>query len=386
MTDKGSRREFIEQSFKGLCLLGMGSSILPRLSSKGGSQQESQEEDLFVREASYYKKLEELRVQCELCPRQCTVADLERGYCGVRENRKGTYHTLVYSRPCTLHTDPIEKKPLFHYLPGTTAFSLATAGCNIECKFCQNWNISQFRPEEVQSYYAPPDEIVRLAQKYKCPTIAYTYTEPVIFYEYMYDIAKAARKAKIGSVMITNGYIMEKPMVDLCQQLTGVKVDLKAFTEKFYRETCSGELKPVLDILVTLKKLGIWLEIVVLLVPTLNDSPQEIDQMTRWIGENLGMEVPVHFSRYHPTYKIKNLPPTPLKTLEKARDIALENGLHYVYLGNVPNHPGENTYCPSCQKVVIRRVGYRILEVNIKGGKCKFCQHPIAGVWKSPLA
>jgi len=364
----------------------MGSCILPRLSSKGGLQQEPQEEDLFVREASYYKKLEELRVQCELCPRQCTVADLERGYCGVRENRKGTYHTLVYSRPCTLHTDPIEKKPLFHYLPGTTAFSLATAGCNIECKFCQNWNISQFRPEEVQSYYAPPDEIVRLAQKYKCPTIAYTYTEPVIFYEYMYDIAKAARKAKIGSVMITNGYIMEKPMVDLCQQLTGVKVDLKAFTEKFYRETCSGELKPVLDILVTLKKLGIWLEIVVLLVPTLNDSPQEIDQMTRWIGENLGMEVPVHFSRYHPTYKIKNLPPTPLKTLEKARDIALENGLHYVYLGNVPNHPGENTYCPSCQKVVIRRVGYRILEVNIKGGKCKFCQHPIAGVWKSPLA
>ena len=385
MTSKSSRREFIEQSFKGLCLLGMGSYAIPRLSSKGALQQEPGEDELFVQEARYYKKLEELKVQCELCPRKCTVADLERGYCGVRENREGDYYTLVYSRPCALHMDPIEKKPLFHYLPGTTAFSLATAGCNIECKFCQNWNISQFRPEEVQSWYAPPQEIVNLAQKYKCPTIAYTYTEPVIFYEYMYDVAQAARKEKIGSVVITNGYIMEKPMVELCQQLTGIKVDLKAFTEKFYREVCSGELKPVLDILVTLKKMGIWLEIVVLLVPTLNDSPEEIDQMTRWIEKNLGKEVPVHFTRYYPTYKIKNLPPTPVKTLEKARDIALKNGLHYVYVGNVPNHPGENTYCPSCQKEVIRRVGYRILEVNLKEGKCQFCQHPIPGVWKSPL-
>jgi len=386
MSSRSSRREFIEQSIKGVCLLGMGSYSIPRLSSKGGLQQETQEGEIFVREARYYKKLEELRVQCELCPRQCTIADLERGYCGVRENRKGNYYTLVYSRPCALHIDPIEKKPLFHYLPNTTAFSLATAGCNIECKFCQNWNISQFRPEEVQSYYAPPDEIVNLAQKYKCLTIAYTYTEPVVYYEYMYDIAQAARKAKIGSVMITNGYIMEKPMLDLCRQLTGVKVDLKAFTEKFYRESCSGELKPVLDILVALKKIGIWLEIVVLIVPTLNDSPQEIEQMTRWIGENLGREVPVHFTRYHPTYKIKNIPPTPIKTLEKARDIALKNGLHYVYIGNVPNHKAEHTYCPSCQKVIIRRVGYRILEVNLEEGGCKFCQHPIPGVWKSPLA
>jgi len=386
MSSRSSRREFIEHSIKGVCLLGMGSYSIPRLSSKGGLQQETQEGEIFVREARYYKKLEELRVQCELCPRQCTIADLERGYCGVRENRKGNYYTLVYSRPCALHIDPIEKKPLFHYLPNTTAFSLATAGCNIECKFCQNWNISQFRPEEVQSYYAPPDEIVNLAQKYKCLTIAYTYTEPVVYYEYMYDIAQAARKAKIGSVMITNGYIMEKPMLDLCRQLTGVKVDLKAFTEKFYRESCSGELKPVLDILVALKKIGIWLEIVVLIVPTLNDSPQEIEQMTRWIGENLGREVPVHFTRYHPTYKIKNIPPTPIKTLEKARDIALKNGLHYVYIGNVPNHKAEHTYCPSCQKVIIRRVGYRILEVNLEEGGCKFCQHPIPGVWKSPLA
>ncbi|TKJ32368.1 AmmeMemoRadiSam system radical SAM enzyme [bacterium (candidate division B38) B3_B38] len=218
------------------------------------------------------------------------------------------------------------------------------------------------------------------------PTIAYTYSEPVIFYEYMYDTAMEGHDHGIRSVMITNGYIMEQPMIDLCQQLTAVKVDLKAFTEKFYRESCSGELKPVLDILVTLKKMGIWLEIVVLIVPTLNDSPEEIDQMTRWIGENLGREVPVHFTRYHPTYKIKNIPPTPVKTLEKARDIALKNGLHYVYVGNVPNHPAENTYCASCEKVVIKRVGYRIIEVNLNEGKCKFCQNPIPGIWKDPLA
>ncbi|MFB0519329.1 MAG: AmmeMemoRadiSam system radical SAM enzyme [Acidobacteriota bacterium] len=386
MTSRNSRREFITQSFKGLCLLGMGSFPVHRLSAERGLQQEPGEDELFVREARYYKKLEELKVQCELCPRKCTIADLERGYCGVRENRQGSYYTLVYSRPCSIHMDPIEKKPLFHYLPGTSALSLATAGCNIECKFCQNWNISQFRPEEIQSWYAPPQEIVSLAKKYKCPTIAYTYTEPVIFYEYMYDIAQAARKEKIGSVMITNGYIMEQPMVDLCQQLTAVKVDLKAFTEKFYRESCSGELQPVLDILVTLKKMGIWLEIVVLIVPTLNDSPEEIDQMTRWIGENLGRDVPVHFTRYHPTYKIKNIPPTPVKTLEQAREVALKNGMHYVYVGNVPNHPAENTYCASCQKVVIQRVGYRILEVNLNEGKCKFCQNPIPGVWKDPLA
>ena len=386
MVKEQSRRRFLTTGLGGLCGLGL-CSLLPPLKGTftDNIQEQKVSEDAFVKEARFYKKLAELKVECELCPRACVVADLERGYCGCRENRGGNYYTLVYSRPCALHVDPIEKKPLFHYLPGTKAFSLATVGCNIECKFCQNWNISQFRPEQVKAYYAPPKRIVELSEEYDCPTIAYTYSEPVIFYEYMYDIAAAAKKKGIGSVIISNGYIKPEPLKQLCQQLTGVKIDLKAFTEKFYQEYCSGELKPVLDTLLLLKKIGIWLEIVVLLIPTLNDSPAEIEQMTKWIKRELGPDVPVHFTRYYPTYKITNIPPTPVKTLERAREIALKNGLHFAYVGNVPGHPGENTYCPKCGKKVIERTGYKILRNNINQGRCKFCKEPIPGVWTNPL-
>ncbi|OHB98849.1 MAG: AmmeMemoRadiSam system radical SAM enzyme [Planctomycetes bacterium RIFCSPLOWO2_12_38_17] len=329
----------------------------------------------------YYKKLEDLRIECELCPRKCTVADMERGYCGVRENRGGIYYTLVHSRVCALNIDPIEKKPLFHYLPGTKAYSLATAGCNIECKFCQNWQISQYRPEQIDSIKLTPDDIVKDAQTSGSKTIAYTYSEPVVFYEYMYDTSQLARKLGLKSVMISNGYIQEKPLVELCKYLDAVKIDLKGFTEKFYSETCSGELKPVLDTLVALKKIGIWFEIVVLIVPTLNDSEKEIKEMCAWIKNNLGTDVPIHFTRFHPTYKIKNLPPTPLNTIENARQIAIDTGLRFPYIGNVPNHEGENTYCPHCKQVIIRRVGFSILENHIKDGKCKDCSQPIPGVW-----
>lgn len=334
-----------------------------------------------VKEAMHYKKLEAKRVQCELCPQECKVADLERGTCGVRENRNGIYYTLVHSRPCTLHIDPIEKKPLFHYLPGTTAFSIATAGCNIECKFCQNWEISQFRPEQVESIYLPPDQLARLAKKYNCPTIAYTYSEPVIFYEYVYDTAIEANKLNIGSVIISNGYIKEKPLVELCKHLKAVKIDFKAFTEQFYKDICRGHLNPVLDTLKTLKKIGIWFELVVLIVPTLNDSEKENSEMAKWIYKNLGSNIPVHFSRFYPNYKLKNLAPTPISTLEKCRELALKEGLNYVYIGNVPGHEAENTYCPNCKNIVVRRIGYSILEVNLNKNKCKFCNENIAGIW-----
>jgi pyruvate formate lyase activating enzyme len=233
--------------------------------------------------AMFWEKLEERKVKCLLCPRQCVVADVERGYCGVRENQGGEYQTLVYGTLCSANIDPIEKKPLFHYLPGTTAFSIATAGCNIECKFCQNWQISQFRPEQVESHRIEPQRLVDNCRAQRCPTIAYTYSEPVVFYEYVHDSAALARQQGVGSVMISNGYIQEKPLRQLCQQLTGVKIDLKAFTEKFYREMCSGELKPVLATLETLKDIGIWFELVILIVPTLNDSADEIKQMSRWV-------------------------------------------------------------------------------------------------------
>jgi pyruvate formate lyase activating enzyme len=386
MSKNQSRRRFLTGSIGGICGLGLYSMLPPmKLTQAQETQEQNIPESSFVKEARFYKKLKELKIECQLCPRGCSVADLERGYCGCRENRGGTYYTLVYSRPCALHVDPIEKKPLFHYLPGTNAFSLATAGCNIECKFCQNWNISQFRPEQVKAYYVPPQKVVELSKEYDCPTIAYTYSEPVVFYEYMYDIAALAKQKKIGSVIISNGYIHSEPLKELCQQLTGVKIDLKAFTEKFYKEYCSGELKPVLDTLLLLKKIGIWFEIVVLLIPNLNDEPSEIEQMTKWIKAELGPDIPVHFTRYYPTYKITNIPPTSVKTLERAQEIAKKNGLHYAYVGNVPGHPGEHTYCPKCGKKIIERTGFKILQNHINQGRCAFCQEEIPGVWTNPL-
>jgi pyruvate formate lyase activating enzyme len=345
---------------------------------KGAAAEES---DKFVAPARYIEKLPELKVRCKLCPRECVVADRERGQCGVRENRNGEYVTLVYSRPCSLASDPIEKKPLFHFIPGTTALSLATAGCNIECKFCQNWQISQFLPEQVRSIYMPPEQVVSTAVRNKDKTIAYTYSEPVIFYEYMYDIAKTGKARGVRSVMISNGYIQEKPLRDLCKQLDAVKIDLKAFTEKFYRDSCSGELKPVLDALEVLKNIGIWFELVVLIVPTLNDSEDEIRQMAKWVVKNLGPDVPMHFTRFHPTYKIKNLPVTPRKTLEMARSVAATEGVKFAYIGNMPGHKWESTYCPKCGEKIISRYGYFIQFNKLSNGACPKCGERIPGVW-----
>ena len=372
-----SRRGFLRTGIAGTCAFCTG--YTPFVTAVNASGMD--EEEFPAIEAMYYKKLPDIRVECELCPRACQVADLERGYCGVRENRNGKYYTLVHSRVCSLNADPIEKKPLFHYLPGTRAYSIATAGCNIECKFCQNWQISQFRPEQIDNIKLTPEEVIRFAKEKSCDTIAYTYSEPVVFYEYMYDTARVGKREGVGSVMISNGYIKKEPLVELCKELSAVKIDFKAFTEKFYKETCSGELKPILETLVTLKEIGIWFEIVMLVIPTLNDSDKELKDMCSWIYENLGADVPVHFSRFSSRYKIKNLPPTPIKTLEKARNIAIESGLNFAYTGNVPGHPGESTYCPDCKEVLIKRVGYTILQYSLNGNKCGNCKHPIPGVW-----
>jgi len=369
------------------CTLGKGGFVLAQQDVAGtGALAGPKLEGVARHQAMFWDKLEGGHVRCTLCPRECEVADVERGYCGVRENQGGEYQTLVYGALCSANVDPIEKKPLFHYLPGTAAFSIATAGCNIECKFCQNWRISQFRPEQVESVLVTPDRLVAACKSRRCPTIAYTYSEPVIFYEYMHDAAAAARENGIGSVMISNGYIQEKPLRQLCRHLTGVKIDFKAFTEKFYRESCAGELKPVLAALEVLKDIGIWLELVILIIPTLNDSPGEIEQMSAWVLEHLGPDVPMHFTRFHPTYRITNLPRTPISTLERCRKIALDAGVHYVYAGNVPMHPGENTYCHSCQSELIRRVGFRVVANHIKGGKCPKCGTDIPGVWSQQQA
>jgi pyruvate formate lyase activating enzyme len=380
------RRKFIQAA--GGCALGCGllggiSRAEDFLPSNINLETDSAnlDEEKFIKKARHWVALDHLRVECQLCPRRCQVADQERGYCGVRENRGGDYYTLVHGRACTWHADPIEKKPLFHVLPGEKAFSIATAGCNIECKFCQNWNISQFRPEQIRSLDLPPEKVVTGCRETGSKCLAFTYSEPVIFYEYMFDSAVRAEEAGVHPVMISNGYIEPEPMKELLPHLTAVKIDLKAFTEKFYKETCSGRLKPVLNTLELLQESGKWFELVVLIVPTLNDDPKEIRQMCKFVATKLSPDVPLHFSRYHPTYKIQNIPPTPTQTLERCHQIAREEGLRYVYLGNLPGHPAANTQCPSCEKVVIRRYGFLIRENKIKEGKCSYCGQSIPGVW-----
>ena len=335
----------------------------------------------FTIEARYYEKLEHKKIKCKLCPRECVIDDRERGYCGARENRGGTYYTLVHSRVATAHIDPIEKKPLFHFLPGTAAFSIATAGCNVNCKFCQNWEISQVRPEQVRSTYMPPRDLAALAKQYQCPSIAYTYSEPVIFYEYVTDSADAGHAQNVRSVVISGGYIQQEPLKKWCHNVDAIKIDLKSFSEKFYKEVVKGELKPVLETLVTIRRQGTWTEIVYLVIPTLNDSDAEFKAAAQWVKANLGPDVPVHFTRFHPEYLLTNLPDTPVESLERAKAIADAEGLHYVYVGNVPGHPAQNTYCPKCRRIVVERQGYTIGEIHLKKGKCGFCGQMIPGIW-----
>ena len=333
-----------------------------------------------AREASYYEKLGEKKIACRLCPHGCQVADLERGSCGVRENRGGVYYTLVYGQPCAVHVDPIEKKPLFHYFPGSQAYSLATAGCNFSCRFCQNWDISQRRPEQVQHITLMPEEVVRQARLQRCRLIAHTYSEPVVFFEYMRDCAALGREKGIPNVMISNGFIEKKPLQELCRHLGAVKVDLKAFTEGFYQEQCGGRLKPVLDALLALRAEKTWLEIVVLIIPGLNDSSGEIGRMCRWLAREMGPDVPLHFSRFMPTYMLKNVPPTPPATLHQARRIAMDAGIRFCYIGNLLSD-AENTYCPACGKRLLRRLMFSVENEGLTGNRCRFCQAVIPGVF-----
>ena len=366
-----TRRDFLRTAGLGVSCAACGVPLLAM----------AEEDGRFVREAQFYDKQPHKKIKCKLCPRECLIDDRERGYCGVRENRGGTYYTLVHSRIAAAHIDPIEKKPFFHFRPGALAFSLATAGCNVNCKFCQNWEISQVRPEQVHSDYVPPRNVAEMARNRGCGAIAYTYSEPVIFLEYVLDCAEAGHALGVPSAVVTNAYIQQTPLKQLCGRVDAIKVDLKSFTQGYYRDVVNGELKPVLDAMVTMRKLGMWVEIVFLVIPTLNDGDAEFRDLARWIRQNLGTDVPVHFTRFYPEYLLKNLPPTPLATLERAKAIADGEGLHFVYLGNVPGHPAESTYCPKCRKPVVERAGFAVIHNYLKQGRCPGCQTPIAGKW-----
>jgi len=340
-----------------------------------------------MKEALLYEKLENGRVRCRLCAHYCVIAEGKRGICAVRENREGVLYSLVYGKVVAQAVDPIEKKPLFHFYPGTEAFSIATVGCNFRCTFCQNADISQMPRErgQILGHDVPPRAIVEAARRYRCQSIAYTYTEPTIFFEYTYDIAQLAHQEGIANVYVTNGF-MSAEMLDMISSggeaplIDAANVDLKAFRDEFYRRQCGGRLQPVLDSLVRMKERGIWLEVTTLVIPGLNDSDEELGEIARFIRTELGPETPWHVSRFHPTYKMLDRPPTPVSTVHRAREIGLAEGLHYVYEGNVLVSGGEDTRCPQCGRVIIRRMGFHVLENQAKGGICAYCGAPIAGV------
>ncbi len=331
--------------------------------------------------AMWYDKLAGGLVHCRLCPNDCRLSEGQIGICRARKNIGGELYSMVYGKIASVHVDPIEKKPFFHVLPGSTAFSIATPGCNMRCLFCQNWEISQAFPWDIRTSAATPEEVVDAALKSGAPSIAFTYTEPTIFYEYMIDIAKLAKQKGLKTVVISNGYINPEPLRALLPFIDAYKVDFKAFNPKFYKELTGGSLDPVLNTMKLIQKEGVWLEIVTLLVPGHNDSEEEIRGLARWIKDNLGPDVPLHFSRFHPQHKMLDLPPTPVETVIRARQIAMEEGLHFVYTGNVAYEPGETTYCPGSGEPAIERRGQFVVKNNMKNGKGPDGQ-AIPGIWE----
>ncbi|MBI4448367.1 AmmeMemoRadiSam system radical SAM enzyme [Candidatus Woesearchaeota archaeon] len=334
-----------------------------------------------MKEAMHYKKLKGEVVQCQLCPQFCILKDKAIGKCRARKNVEGKLYSLVYGFPCTASIDPIEKKPLFHFLPGSKAFSIGSTGCNMICIFCQNWKISQADFEEVAHRSFSPKEVVCEAVDAGCESIAYTYAEPTIFYEYVLETAKLARKNGLRNVMVTNGFVNPEPLKELYKHIDAANVDLKGFSEEYYQKICGARLKPVLESIKLLKKMGVWFEITNLVIPKLNDSESMIRAMCIWIKKELGDNYPLHLSRFFPMYKLTNIAATPPKTLMRAYEIAKEVGLKHVYIGNLGVGKEENTYCSKCGKALIKRRGFEILENTIKDGKCS-CNEKIAGVWK----
>lgn len=336
--------------------------------------------DRHVKEAYFYAQLTKGRVQCGTCPHRCIVMPGRRGKCDTKVNIDGKLYSLSYGNPCVVHIDPVEKKPLLHFYPGTKAFSLAVAGCNFHCLNCQNWEISQTSPDRTRNQDMPPEDAVSSATRYGCKSIAYTYSEATTFFEYMVDISAKAHEVGIKNIWVSNGYISQPALERLCEVIDGASVNLKSFSEKIYWDLNGGHLEPVLETLKTLHGRGIWIEIINLVVPTYTDDMEMIKRMCGWIVEHLGPGYPLHFSRFFPQYKLVHLTPTPVEILEEAKDKALKEGLYHVYIGNVPGGCDE-TKCPACKKTVVERRGYQIVANHTQDGRCAFCQNPLGGRW-----
>jgi pyruvate formate lyase activating enzyme len=337
--------------------------------------------NLEKKEAMFYKENQNSTINCELCHQSCSIPKGKSGLCGVRINESGKLYTLVYGKAAATGLDPIEKKPLFHFHPGSSTYSISTVGCNFKCKNCQNYEISQMpqKYERIIGEELPPKEVVSAAKRYNCKSIAYTYTEPTIFFEYAYDTARFANKEGIKNIFVTNGYISKDPLIAIEPYLDAANIDLKSFSEDFYKKNCGARLEPVLDNIRLYKKLGIWIEITTLIIPTLNDSKEELQSIAKFIRD-VGEEIPWHISAFSPMYEFFNLPRTPVSVLKMARDIGIEEGLRYVYMGNVPTEGGEDTYCYKCGEKLIHRYGYEILSNRIEVSKCPVCKSKIDGV------
>ncbi len=331
--------------------------------------------------AYHFSRLDHGTVMCTLCPNRCRLSPGDRSACRSRVNLNGTLYSLAYGNACSANVDPIEKKPLFHFLPASTAFSIAAAGCNFRCLNCQNWEISQARPEDVHHLDLFPEAVARAAMQNGCQTIAYTYSEPVSFYEYMIDTAHIARARGLNNVWVSNGYINRDPLLALCQVLDGANVNLKSISDDIYRRLNGGRLEPVLETFVTLHRQGVHFEMTHLVVPGYGDSDAMVKRMCAWILEHLGPDHPLHFLRFFPRYRLDRLPPTPVATLIRFRELAMAEGIRYVYLGNVPGHAGNHTYCHQCKQLLVERQGYHIPSMQIVEGRCRFCRTPIPGVW-----
>ncbi len=320
-------------------------------------------------------------IMCGICPNECILKEGEISKCNNRRVRDSKLYTMAYGNPCAANIDPIEKKPLYHFIPGSRAFSIATAGCNLACLNCQNWSISQSSPDKTRNFDLMPENVVNEANKNKCLSIAYTYSEPVTFYEYTYETAFLAKKAGIKNIAKSNGYVNPEPLKKLCSVIDAANIDLKSFSESTYLRLSGGKLQPVLDSLKVYRDSGVWLEITNLVVPSWTDKMDEIAKMCKWLGENGFKDTPLHFSRFYPTYKLEQLPPTPVEILKKAADIAIGEGIRYVYIGNVPGNDMADTRCPSCGTVVVARKGFTVTLNNIAGGKCNNCGKTIEGIW-----
>ncbi|KPJ57827.1 MAG: radical SAM protein [Deltaproteobacteria bacterium DG_8] len=334
-----------------------------------------------MKEAMFYEKGENQEVNCSLCYHRCTIKEGKKGICGVRENREGTLFSLVYGKSISENVDPIEKKPLFHFFPGSRSFSIATVGCNFKCLHCQNYSISQMPRDQkyISGNDLHPSRIVSLAKEYNCASISYTYTEPTIYFEYAYETSKLAKDEGLANIFVTNGYITPEALKAIQPYLNGANIDLKSFSDEFYRKICGAKLQPVLDSITLYHQLGIWTEITTLIIPTYNDSDQELRDIARFI-KNLDEKIPWHISAFYPTYRLMNQPRTSVATLRKAREIGLSEGLRYVYEGNVPGEGGENTFCYNCNNLLIQRLGFSIIENRIEDSKCPNCQALIDGV------